>query len=184
MQIIHIPKNLYKKFQSNRVAQFFLYLLFSSDDNGMVRKTIRQMAADNDISTRKVLQYLSEIKTLKACTTEGRGSVEICNYPFYIGAQTNASQKTNLSYDFVENEYKDAFFKWLEFKRGCKKMYKTQSSLQTCYNHLKKISNNNPSLAMQIVEESIANNWAGLYARKENKKDNINLKNMKYDSEW
>src|SRR3712207_8881536 len=44
--------------------------LFTSDDEGNVKTTLRQMAEDNEIGTRKVSTYLDELKTLGAAETK------------------------------------------------------------------------------------------------------------------
>ncbi len=69
--------------------------------------------------------------------------------------------------DFVEKEFEDVFNDWLEYKKDRKESYKTQKSLKACYNNLKKLSGNSPSVAMLIVEQSIANNYAGLFELKQ-----------------
>ncbi len=45
------------------------------------------------------------------------------------------------------------------------------------YNKLLKLSNNNPVTAKSIVEQSMANNWAGIFELKETKKENVNMVN-------
>ena len=71
------------------------------------------------------------------------------------------------NYDFVEPDFMEAFMLWVNHKRAMKKGYKTQQSLQICYKHLKHISGT-PQNALQIIETSIANNWAGLFPLKNN----------------
>ena len=72
---------------------------------------------------------------------------------------------------FVEPEFEKAFSTWLEYKRQRKESYKSDLSLKTCYNKLYKLSNGDPNTAMAIVEQSMGNNWAGLF---ELKKDETN----------
>lgn len=87
---MNIPKELYCKFSSHRVAQFFLYLLFTSDDDGNVTTTLRQMAKDNEFSTWRVSNILKELKTLGLCEiimkqkgNKGGSVINICNYESY-----------------------------------------------------------------------------------------------------
>lgn len=83
---------------------------------------------------------------------------------------TNVSKNTKkpvLDYSFIEDAYKDVFRTWLIYKRETfKETYKTQQSLQAAYNRLKKLSGNNPAMAREIVEQSMANNWKGLFELK------------------
>jgi len=69
-------------------------------------------------------------------------------------------------YDWVEDAYKIAWSQWLDFKRANKQSYKTEQSLKTAYNQWKSKANNDPLVAQEIVTESIANNYAGLFPLK------------------
>ena len=57
---------------------------------------------------------------------------------------------------------------WLEYKRNRKEMYKTPASIRKCYNSLLALSDSNPTTAQQIIDQSMANNWAGLFKLKNN----------------
>lgn len=56
---------------------------------------------------------------------------------------------------------------WLEYKKERKQAYKPKG-IRTCYNHLLKLSDNNPTIARMIVEQSIANNYQGLFELRNN----------------
>ena len=75
-------------------------------------------------------------------------------------------------FSFIEEDYKKPFCQWLEYKRGRKEKYKTQKSIELAYSKMKKLSDNNPDAAMMMVEESMANNWSGLFALKNNAQNN------------
>jgi hypothetical protein len=85
----------------------------------------------------------------------------------------NNLNKKSFDFSFVENEFKKVFFEWLEYKKQRKESYKSQKSLQAAYKKLKDISGGDFEIAEKCVEESMANNWAGLFALKE-KKSNQN----------
>lgn len=65
--------------------------------------------------------------------------------------------------DFVSDEFKEVFSSWLEYKRDRKENYKSDKSLKACYKKLLELSNNNPETACLIVEQSMANNWSGIF---------------------
>lgn len=69
----------------------------------------------------------------------------------------------DFSFDFIENDFKESFMLWLEYKHKRRETYKTQKSLEICYKQLKEKSNNDSNESMKIVEQSMANNWAGLF---------------------
>jgi hypothetical protein len=77
--------------------------------------------------------------------------------------------KEKYDFRFLEKGYEKIFTEWLEYKVSRKEGYKTQKSLEICYNHIKKLSNNSPEIAQQIIEQSIGNNWAGLFSLKKEK---------------
>lgn len=64
-------------------------------------------------------------------------------------------------------EFEKIFIRWIEYKKSRKEKYKTNDSLESAYKKLLKLSNSNHLLATEIVEESISNNWAGLFALKQ-----------------
>ena len=208
---MNIPKELYCRLSSHRVAQFFLYLLFTSDDDGNVRTTLRQMAKDNEFSTWRVSSMLKELKTLGACQTEtkqkpnnGKSTLSICNYEFYnktLGAcQTETKQKPNenqtkkkvikknsFDYSFVEPDLQKPFEEWLKYKRSKNQMYKRQCDLELCYKKLKKYSDGNAEKATLIIEQSMTNNWSGLFELKTSTPSTaLKSSEMNYDkdSDW
>ena len=208
---MNIPKELYCRFSSHRVAQFFLYLLFTSDDDGNVKTTLRQMAKDNEFSTWRVSSMLKELKTLGACQTEtkqkpnnDKSTLSICNYEFYnktLGAcQTETKQKPNenqtkkkaikknsFDYSFVEPDLQKPFEEWLKYKRSKNQMYKRQCDLELCYKKLKKYSDGNAEKATLIIEQSMTNNWSGLFELKTSTPSTaLKSSEMNYDkdSDW
>lgn len=56
---------------------------------------------------------------------------------------------------------------WLEYKKAKKQTYKTEQSLSLCRKKLIQMAGGSPEVAMLIVEQSIANNWAGLFRLKD-----------------
>lgn len=208
---MNIPKELYCRFSSHRVAQFFLYLLFTSDDDGNVRTTLRQMAKDNEFSTWRVSSMLKELKTLGACQTEtkqkpnnGKSTLSICNYEFYNKTsntcQTKTKQKPNkekvkekvskksqFDYSFVDPQFRKPFEEWLKYKRSKNQMYKRQCDLELCYKKLKKYSEGNVEKATLIIEQSMTNNWSGLFELKTSTPSTaLKSSEMNYDkdSDW
>lgn len=73
----------------------------------------------------------------------------------------------NFSFNFIDEEFKEPFIEWLTYKYERRETYKTQKSLELCYRQLKVKANNDPIIAKKIVEESMSNNWAGLFEIKQ-----------------
>ena len=62
----------------------------------------------------------------------------------------------------VKEDFKPIMREWCQYKREKKQKY-TPIGLKACYAKLLKLSNGNPNTAQQIVEQSMASNWAGLF---------------------
>lgn len=61
---------------------------------------------------------------------------------------------------------------WLAYKKEKGQTYKP-TGFKTFYNNLIKLSDNNPMLAMRIVEKSMQNNYAGIFALRDWEKETI-----------
>lgn len=57
--------------------------------------------------------------------------------------------------------------KWIDYKKSRGERYKTEQSLMVCAKKLHELSGGSASVADQIIEQSIANNWAGIFALKQ-----------------
>ena len=98
------------------------------------------------------------------------------------GNKGNKENKGNnnplpLEFDFVSDEFRDSFSLWLDYKYERKERYKSERSVKMCYDKLVKLSDSNPSIAAEVVNQSIANNWAGLFALKNENNGNKNTAN-------
>ena len=83
----------------------------------------------------------------------------------------NKENKENNNEDWilkVDDKFKDTVSMYLDYRKGRKESYKTEKSFMLMVNKLIQMSGNNPIIAKQIVEQSMINNWAGLYELKQN----------------
>lgn len=69
--------------------------------------------------------------------------------------------------DFVSVNFIDVMVEWLLYKKDRRESYSSKKSLIACYNKLYNLSGGSPEKASKIVEQSMANNWAGLFELKE-----------------
>lgn len=106
--------------------------------------------------------------------SEGEGMK--ISYPIRRTIKEQEKKKKILSKDnikekeengFVAPEFAQAFSVWLEYKRQRRETYKSDMSRKACYNKLVKLAGGDPAVAMAVVEQSMANNWAGLFALKQ-----------------
>lgn len=64
---------------------------------------------------------------------------------------------------FVRNDFREVFKMWLDYKAEKKNSYKGERSAKICYDNIVKLSSSNVEVARKIIEQSIANNWDGLF---------------------
>ena len=83
---------------------------------------------------------------------------------------TNVLSKGKKGFDlsFVDDSFLAIIQEWLEYKKQRKETYKSERSVKVCYNNLLKLSGNDPQTAKEIIYQSMANNWAGLFPLKNN----------------
>ena len=66
----------------------------------------------------------------------------------------------------LDGEYQEIVSEWLTYKRERKESYKSVRSMQAFVAKLTKLSQGNPKIAREIINQSIANNWAGIFQLK------------------
>ena len=68
---------------------------------------------------------------------------------------------------FADYEYLfDALEQWLQYKQSRRQSYKSDKSILIFCKHLHELSGGNVDIAMQVVEQSMANNWSGIFPLK------------------
>ena len=80
---------------------------------------------------------------------------------------TKVVSKKEIDLSFCIPSFIPIMNEWIAFKKEKGQTYKP-IGLKGCYNNLLKLSNSNPTTAKLIVEQSIANNYSGLFELKNN----------------
>ena len=85
-----------------------------------------------------------------------------------------AALKKRFKFDFsmVEEEFLPIVSDWLEYKQGRSEKYKTQKSFELLCAKIIKLSEGDAETARAIIEQSMANNWAGLFTLKDDNNTN------------
>jgi hypothetical protein len=73
---------------------------------------------------------------------------------------------SNFDLTFIRPDYADCVLEWLTHKKKIKKGYKTEAGIKKMYNALFQMSSGDASIAQMIIDQSIANNWDGLFPLK------------------
>lgn len=132
---------------------------------------------DNKKADNKNKKSICDISQIEIGNNEN-GNEFHNNSLSYINTNINLDNKPNKEErkkdfyaDYLENlqNYNSPFYEpmkdWLDYKG--KKAYKDENSLKTLLKHLKDISNECAETAQKIVNQSIANNWKGLFELKQ-----------------
>lgn len=69
----------------------------------------------------------------------------------------------------ISEDFEKLMSDWLDYKTSRNEKYKSDRSIISLYNRLYKFSSGNPELARKIIDQSMANNWAGLFELKTDK---------------
>lgn len=81
----------------------------------------------------------------------------------------------------IDSRFKETFDTWLEYKKSRKEGYKCARSVKACYNNLVMLSGGNPYIAQLVVEQSMANNWKGLFQLKKENLDTITKTKIEHE---
>lgn len=92
-------------------------------------------------------------------------SASLCSDTNQERKEKVARKRKDLDLSFVEPTFQPIMADWLAYKSERGQTYR-QKGVEGCYSHLKTISGDNPDIARKIVEQSIANNYAGLFPLK------------------
>lgn len=67
----------------------------------------------------------------------------------------------------INEEWRPIVKKWLDYKKEKGQQYKGSTSKSTMFEKLKRFSNGNPSKGLEIIENSISNNYSGFFEPKQ-----------------
>lgn len=129
--------------------------------SGMVAKTITDIDTDRD----NVSSLRSETSHSLIEPTTEKEDVSVTTIP-YNPLSEKAKPKLDLS--FIADEFREDYMAWLDYRKKINKPFKIQQSLELNYKKALESSNNDPKVFKQIIEQSIANGWVGLFELKTN----------------
>lgn len=190
---MYIPDKLFEKINDPPCAMLFVWLVHLADSNGIVFSSYIDIAADIGYSKTQVYRYvqtLSKIGALGTSLERKRLKITITGYDTYKRKPSDLGMKLeqkNARY-FEDKDMNNAILKWLAFKREKKQSYKPKG-LEMLKKKLLTLSNGNGKIAMQIVEQSMMNNYSGLFPiRDTNNNSNLpvgmNLQNSNNDERY
>lgn len=119
---------------------------------------------ENQRLNTNVLQTKYDSNTIKERKGKERKEKEI--------KENNKKKKDILDFLLFDEQFIECLKTWLEYKKERKEPYKSQKGLNAFYNKLIDYSKNDPDTAKKIIEQSMANNWAGIFELKESQQKN------------
>jgi len=150
---------------------------------GMVQKSKNQYTA-NIITLKSAIPKKGKALDKAILGHRGKQTLGIGESNSSIDKPTtlNLKPKTIQGFDFSEfGIFIPLVQKWIDYKNSRKENYKSQASLNAFVKILTKYSENKFENAENIIEQSMANNWAGIFKLKpefnkfENKDTSIKL---------
>ena len=167
---MYIPDKLFEKINDPPCAMLFVWLIHLADTNGIVSASYVDIAADIGYSKTQVYRYiqtLSKIGALGTSLERKRLKITITGYDTYKRRPSDVGTKLEQKSEqyFEDEDMNNAILKWLAFKKEKKQTYKPRG-LETLKTKLLSLSNGNGKIAMQIVEQSMMNNYSGLFPLK------------------
>ncbi len=132
---------------------------------------------NKDIDNSSLRSELSESLLLTPTTKNNNSSITIPYNPL------SKAKPKKLDLSFVADEFREDYMAWLDYRQKINKPFKIQRSLELNYKKALELSDNDPKVFKQIIEQSIANGWIGLFELK-NTNNNGRNNNEKYQGEY
>lgn len=80
--------------------------------------------------------------------------------------EKRTTRKKILDLEFAPEAYRPILEKWLSYRKEIKKPYKSQKSIEQFLTKLQELSGNSPKTAMEIINQSIASEYQGVFPLK------------------
>ena len=177
---------------------------------GQLFTSIGHLSHELKISDKAIRIALDKLIKTKEVASKGANNgtmITICKYDIYQSSfntegqtegqtrgergatnnnNNNNKEKKNKEIDlsFLQKDFIPIVEKWLIYKKEKKQEYKGQTSINTFCKKLIEYSNGDAIIAEAIIEQSIANNWAGIFELKNNNNENKQRNGFDADAQW
>ena len=177
---------------------------------GQLFTSIGHLSHELKISDKAIRIALDKLIKTKEVASKGASKgtmITICKYDSYQSSfntegqtegqtrgkrgatnnnNNNNKEKKNKEIDlsFLQKDFIPIVEKWLFYKKEKKQEYKGQTSINTFCKKLIEYSNGDAIIAEAIIEQSIANNWAGIFKLNNNNNGNKQQNGLDADAKW
>lgn len=178
-----IISKLHERIGNPVLASLFMYLIYIADENGVVTLSYAEIGKAFKMSKQLVAYNINLLRSFDGILTDSH-PITILNIGYYRGFQhtsftavlrklddkppTKKQKKETINVDdFLTDSPKmnEVIKTWIAYKKEKKQSYKP-IGLRTLVRKLVRLSDNDPDVARQIVEQSIMNNYSGLFELK------------------
>lgn len=91
-------------------------------------------------------------------------SDEILNFEY----MSKKNETSSIPLPFDSTEFSEKWAEWLQYRKERKLGAYAPTGLKSTFTKLKKISHDDPAIAIEVIEQSLANGWQGLFELKQN----------------
>ena len=176
---------------------------------GQLFTSIGHLSHELKISNKAIRIALDKLIKTKEVASKGASNgtmITICKYDSYQssfnaegqtewqtrgkrGATNNNNNNNNnnnklIDLSFLQKDFIPLVEKWLLYKKEKKQEYKGQTSVKAFCKKLVEFSGGDAKIAEQIIEQSISNNWAGIFELKNNNNGNKQQNGLDADAKW
>ena len=167
-----IHDELFDKVGDQVVMNVLIYLVRTADENGNVYDSYADIAKAVGYTKSVVyrcVQKLLLLNALKVLTSINKNDCETVGKRSENGRKTieppkteENVKKTEVEKYFEDDKMNEAINKWLKYKKEKRQTYKPMG-IAMLKTRLLRLSDNDGDAMMKIVDQSIANNYVGLF---------------------
>lgn len=184
--LIQLPRSALTDdlWRDGNLARIFVYLLTKADGNGEIKTDMGKVAADLRLSRQQVRTLMKKIESNQILTKSSTTKTTKLKFEYQEvkpkrqprkqpNQQPNGNQIKTIVPDyvsppFVAEEYREVWQMWIEYRKEINNNYKSEKSEKIGYEQMVKKSGDNPEVAKQMIEDSIASGYKGMFAPKTN----------------
>lgn len=165
-------KALPKKYQAQAIDAVLAYGLDGiepTDADGVIQAIFALIRPQIDANNKR---YINGKKGAEYGNKGGRPKNEKKQHKPKTKPKADAVEK--VLDEIPDGKAREVVERWLDYKRSIGNSYKTAQGVKAMIEKLNDLSGGNVEVAGAIVEQSIANNWKGLFELKKQKKNGTN----------
>lgn len=152
------------------LVQLRLYLAYRTDKFGNFETELTQTALDLGVTANELVRNLDVLKRDKIIKYTLTLDKLIVHY--------KQARSADVDLSFCQSGYDEPMTDWLLYKRERKQSYNSEISIKKCYNKLLELSEGDAKTAQAIVDQSIANNWSGLFPLRNERTNKTNQRSV------